>query len=247
MVLRATARPVGQALARHGIPGQILTDNGKVFTARFGTGPGPVMSGRICTDNGIRHILTAPYSTTKAKIERLHKAMRAEFSTRVDRVFTAVTGLPDALDAWTAEYNTARPHQSCGGPPTHRAVPARRPVPRRGQGRGGGAAASTSSGYRRQAPGVSRWVNTAGKVSLGGFSYTVGATYAGAGRSGRDGRPGRHLARQHDGRHPRPAAARRPGRPRAAGPGGPQDPGTPPPGRPSGGWLTTTARSPSPG
>lgn len=63
-VLRVTARPVCQALpaalARHGVPEQILTGNGKVFTARFGTGPGPVMSGRICTDNGIRHILTAP-------------------------------------------------------------------------------------------------------------------------------------------------------------------------------------------
>ena len=23
----------------------------------------------------------------------------------------------DALDAWVAEYNTARPHQSCGGRP----------------------------------------------------------------------------------------------------------------------------------
>ena len=43
-VLRATARPVCQALAgalrRHGIPEQILTDNGKVFTARFGPRPG---------------------------------------------------------------------------------------------------------------------------------------------------------------------------------------------------------------
>jgi hypothetical protein len=48
-VVRATARPVCQALTgalgRHGVPAQILTDNGKVFTARFGTGPGPVMSG----------------------------------------------------------------------------------------------------------------------------------------------------------------------------------------------------------
>ena len=45
-VMRATARPVCQALTealrRHGVPTQILTDNGKVFTARFGTGPGPV-------------------------------------------------------------------------------------------------------------------------------------------------------------------------------------------------------------
>ena len=49
VVLRATARPVCQALAgalvRHGVPDQILTDNGKVFTGRFGRGPGPVMSG----------------------------------------------------------------------------------------------------------------------------------------------------------------------------------------------------------
>jgi transposase InsO family protein len=41
---RATARPVcealGEALARHGAPQAILTDNGKVFTARFGPGPG---------------------------------------------------------------------------------------------------------------------------------------------------------------------------------------------------------------
>jgi transposase InsO family protein len=48
-VMRPTARPVCLALAgalrRHGIPGQILTDNGMVFTARFGHGPGPVLSG----------------------------------------------------------------------------------------------------------------------------------------------------------------------------------------------------------
>jgi transposase InsO family protein len=65
-VMRATARPVCQALTaalrRHGIPGQILTDNGKVFTARFGRGPGPVLFDRICRDNGIKHLLTKPYS-----------------------------------------------------------------------------------------------------------------------------------------------------------------------------------------
>jgi hypothetical protein len=70
VVVAATARPVclalAEALRRHGIPGQILTDNGKVFTARFGRGPGPVMSGRICAGNGIRHLLTAPYSPTTA-------------------------------------------------------------------------------------------------------------------------------------------------------------------------------------
>ena len=63
-----------------------LSKDGKVFTARFGTGPGPVMFDRICAGNSIRHLLTAPSSpTTTGKIERLHKTMRAEF-------FTPMTG-----------------------------------------------------------------------------------------------------------------------------------------------------------
>jgi transposase len=44
VVRRATAKPVCDALAeamrRHGIPDQILTDNGKVFTGRFDRGKG---------------------------------------------------------------------------------------------------------------------------------------------------------------------------------------------------------------
>jgi hypothetical protein len=48
---RLVARPVCDALAwamrTHGVPDQILTDNGNVFTARFGTGPGPVLFDRI--------------------------------------------------------------------------------------------------------------------------------------------------------------------------------------------------------
>ncbi len=40
LVRRATAGPVCEALLaalrRHGVPDQILTDNGKVFTGRFG-------------------------------------------------------------------------------------------------------------------------------------------------------------------------------------------------------------------
>ena len=125
-VMRATARPVclalGEALRRHGIPEQILTDNGKVFTARFGRGPGPVLFDRICADNGIRHLLTKPYSpTTTGKVERLHKTMRAEFFTAEDGPFATIGELQAALDGWVSEYNTARPHQSCGGrPPAER-------------------------------------------------------------------------------------------------------------------------------
>jgi len=73
LVLRATARPVCEALlaglSRHGIPSQILTDNGKVFTGRLAHPPTTVAFDRICLTNGIRHLLTAPYSpTTTGKI-----------------------------------------------------------------------------------------------------------------------------------------------------------------------------------
>jgi len=184
VVVRATARPVCQALkealARHGVPAQILTDNGKVFTARFGPGPGPVMFDRICTTNGIKHLLTAPYSpTTTGKVERLHKTMRAEFFTPQDRTFATVTELQAALDGWVVEYNTSRPHQSCGGrPPAERFALAQASL----------AADDTAAtelppapakGTARRPPGVSRWVNANGKISLAGFFYSVGATYAG--------------------------------------------------------------------
>jgi transposase InsO family protein len=86
VVARATARPVCDALeaamAAHGVPEAILTDNGKVFTARFGPGPGPVRFDRICRNNGITHLLTAPRSpTTTGKIERWQRRCAASSST----------------------------------------------------------------------------------------------------------------------------------------------------------------------
>jgi transposase InsO family protein len=185
IVVRATARPVCQALsealARHGVPTQILTDNGKVFTARFGPGPGPVMSGRICTGNGIKHLLTAPYSpTTTGKIERLHKTMRAEFFTPSDRKFATVPELQAALDGWVAEYNTARPHQSCGRrPPAERFRLADRSLTADTTAVTQSPAQEAAPGAAKRPAGVSRWVSTAGKISLDRFTYHVGASYAG--------------------------------------------------------------------
>ena len=80
-VMRAAARPVCLALAEalrgHGVPEQILTDIQEVFTARLGRGSGPVLFDRICAGNGIRHLLTKPYSpTTTGKVERLQCATR---------------------------------------------------------------------------------------------------------------------------------------------------------------------------
>jgi transposase InsO family protein len=97
------------------VPEQILTDDGKVFTARFGPGPGPVRFDRICHENGIRHLLTAPYSpTTTGKVERLHKTMRKEYFALHEKEFVTISQAQAALDAWVVAYNTTRPHQAVG-------------------------------------------------------------------------------------------------------------------------------------
>jgi hypothetical protein len=45
-------------MRRHGVPDQVLPDNGKVFTGRFGPGTGEVLFGRIWRENGIKHLLS---------------------------------------------------------------------------------------------------------------------------------------------------------------------------------------------
>ena len=120
LVERATARPVCDALveglSRHGVPEQILTDNGKVFAGRLARKPSQVLFDRICLNNGIRHILTAPYSpTTTGKIERLHKTIRSEFLQ--GRRFDSISRAQAELDAWVAHYNLERGHQGIGDEP----------------------------------------------------------------------------------------------------------------------------------
>jgi hypothetical protein len=102
-----------EALSRHGVPGQILTDNGKVFTGRLAPKPATVAFDRICLHNGIRHLLTAPYSpTTTGKIERLHKTMRKELFD--GRRFSSIVAAQAELDAWVVHYNNEREHQAIG-------------------------------------------------------------------------------------------------------------------------------------
>jgi hypothetical protein len=112
---RATGRAVcagfAAALDRYGIPAEVLTDNGKVFTGRFHTKDVEVLFDRICRENGITHRLTAPYSpTTTGKIERFHRTLRTEFLT--GRAFASQAAAQRELDAWVGRYNTTRPHQA---------------------------------------------------------------------------------------------------------------------------------------
>jgi transposase InsO family protein len=115
LVRRATTKAVcevlAQALSTYGIPDEILTDNGKQFTGRFGSSPSEVLFDRILRENGISHRLTAPRSpTTTGKIERFHQTLRKEFL--ADRTFPSLAEAQAGLDAWVADYNRNRPHQA---------------------------------------------------------------------------------------------------------------------------------------
>jgi len=115
VMVRATARAVcgffAQALERHGVPEEILTDNGKVFTNRFGLKPTEVLFDKICRENGITHRLTAPASpTTTGKIERFHRTYRTEFLG--GQIFSSLEVAQKELDDWVDDYNTERPHRS---------------------------------------------------------------------------------------------------------------------------------------
>ena len=115
IMVRATSRPVcgffAQALERHGVPEEVLTDNGKVFTNRFALKPTEVLFDKICRENGITHRLTAPHSpTTTGKVERFHRTLRMEFLR--GQLFSTLELAQKSLDAWVEEYNTERPHRS---------------------------------------------------------------------------------------------------------------------------------------
>jgi transposase InsO family protein len=104
---------LGLALRTYGVPEEILTDNGKVFTGRFNRPPVEVLFDRICRENGITHRLTQPRSpTTTGKVERFHRAIRTEF--RTDRVFASLAAAQAELNEWVSDYNHQRPHQGMG-------------------------------------------------------------------------------------------------------------------------------------
>jgi transposase InsO family protein len=178
LVARATARPVCdallQALSRHGLPEQILTDNGKVFTGRLAQKPATVAFDRICLANGIRHILTAPYSpTTTGKIERLHKTIRKEVLD--GRTFDSIEQAQAELDAWVARYNTEREHQAIGDvPPIRRFELVQRQAadvldPR----------VESEDEPQPARPTVTRRVDRAGRISILKHRYHVGRQLAG--------------------------------------------------------------------
>lgn len=198
-VLRATARPVCQAfldaMAVYGVPEEVLTDNGTVFTGRFiKPRPAVVLFERICRENGITQRLTRPASpTTTGKIERLHQSLQRELLDD-HGPFASLEALQAALDAWREEYNTDRPHQSLGMAfPASRFTSACSPLPLRAPaghglatpGAASGpparepAASSAQPGLPQAALEVDRVVPPSGNLWIGGQQVWLGPALAG--------------------------------------------------------------------
>jgi transposase InsO family protein len=170
---RAVCDGLRGALAAYGVPEQILTDNGKVFTGRFNHPPTEVLFEAICREHGIEHLLTQPRSpTTTGKIERFHRSLRAEFlSNRTP--FTNLKTAQQALDEWVDDYNTNRPHQSL-----KMATPAQRFAAGTTVATGSTAAAHPSPD--RSGDGwISRRVTTNGVVCVSWQQVSIGRYYAG--------------------------------------------------------------------
>ncbi|MEN4478905.1 IS481 family transposase [Mycolicibacterium cosmeticum] len=171
---RAVCDGLRAALATYGVPEQILTDNGKVFTGRFNHPPVEVLFDAICREHGIEHLLTQPRSpTTTGKIERFHRSLRAEFLAAA-APFPSLKAAQQALDTWVLEYNTARPHQSLKmDTPIQRfsaAAPAAPP-----------STSSSARVHQRQGSDwVSRRVTTNGVVCVSWQQVSLGRHYAGA-------------------------------------------------------------------
>jgi hypothetical protein len=197
-VMRATARPVCQAfldaMGIYGVPEEVLSDNGTVFTGRFiKPRPAEVLFERICRENGITQRLTRPASpTTTGKIERLHQSLQNELLDD-HGPFESIEALQAALDGWREEYNTDRPHQSLNMAfPDSRFTPAASPLDLRVPARQGltpapdsdpapavGPATAAGAAAPRIAIEADRLVPPSGNLWIGGQQIWLGPALAG--------------------------------------------------------------------
>jgi transposase InsO family protein len=94
---------------QHGAPASTLTDNARVYTARFGGGRNafeyllPVL--------GVRQKNGSPgHPQTQGKIERFHQTLKRWLGARPPA--HTLPELQDQLDAFRAHYNEQRPHRA---------------------------------------------------------------------------------------------------------------------------------------
>jgi transposase InsO family protein len=118
-LLSATAhRPAGgddvvatflATVDQHGVPASTLTDNGRVYTARFGGGRNAFEY--LLALLGTRQKNGSPgHPQTQGKIERFHQTLKRWLAARPPA--RTLPELQDQLDAFREHYNEQRPHRA---------------------------------------------------------------------------------------------------------------------------------------
>ena len=112
-VARATdvAEVFAQAVARHGVPAAVLTDNGCIYTAKHRNGK--VVMETLLESLGVTYKHSSPYHPqTCGKVERFHQTMKKFLSRQGGAGDLAQ--LQAQIDRFVAYYNTSRPHRALG-------------------------------------------------------------------------------------------------------------------------------------
>ncbi|MGI8697846.1 MAG: integrase core domain-containing protein [Mycobacteriales bacterium] len=101
------------AVTSHGIPASTLTDNGMVFTTRLAGGRGGrnALEAELCRLHVIQKNSRPNHPGTCGKVERFQQTMKKWLRAQPAQP-TTISALQALLEAFTAEYNTRRPHRS---------------------------------------------------------------------------------------------------------------------------------------
>ena len=100
------------AIALHGAPASLLTDNGAVFTAT--PRGGKVLLQAELERLGIEAKNSRPYHPqTCGKVERLHQTLKRYLANQTPA--KTLAGLQEQLDGFSGYYNTTRPHRALSG------------------------------------------------------------------------------------------------------------------------------------
>ena len=117
---RERQRQVCEGLAvpmrAYGVPQEILTDNGKVFTGRFNQPLVEVLFDRICRENENR---ASADPASVADHDREDRAVASQLACGVPdrRVFPDLRAAQRELNDGVQDHTNERPHQACGRQP----------------------------------------------------------------------------------------------------------------------------------
>jgi len=161
------------AVSRYGLPRQLLSDNGLIFTGRLHRVE--VMFESSLKDLGVEMINSAPYHPqTLGKLERFHRTQKEWLSD--EGPAEDIDDLQELLDGFRFHYNRKRPHQGIDDhTPAERygVAPAPDNVIRLPE-----ASEMSEPDYPPHA--FVRWVSETGSIGYRGKLIQVGARYRGA-------------------------------------------------------------------